>query len=163
MVCPGSRHGSLAPAAKQGGRLRFFGEPATCQAPAPALSPQPPQNTPQTLPPSLPIISTFWRILEPNRNLPNSIKSAFTHHDSRTTDDDLRLALHCFTCSPLHFFTPQKQLNKKVWAFSPNIRHLTPLESPNSLQGRRENASNYSVFKANNSFRINTRLADSRS
>jgi hypothetical protein len=52
-------------------------------------------------------------------------------------------------------FSPEKLLNKKIWDVSPDLRHLTRLESINRLQSYRQNAANRVAFMPNNPFRIN--------
>ena len=48
----------------------------------------------------------------------------------------------------------RKIINKKIWGFSPNFRHVTYLESINRFLNCRKCAPNYAEFMTNNSFRI---------
>ena len=54
------------------------------------------------------------------------------------------------------------KINKKNTDISPNVLHLTHLESVNRLQKHPQLSSNFVEFATNNSFRINTRSAHLR-
>jgi hypothetical protein len=58
----------------------------------------------------------------------------------------------------------RNELNKKNCDFSPNIRHLTPLESVNRSSTPRQNARNFVEFMANKPFvfNVSTRIPASQ-